>query len=188
MTTIHSTTLNLFGLFLPLTLAIGCVSPGLEGRVQALEREADRQAVTRLMYAYAHGIDGFDEALLRTAFAEDAVAEYKGVNFPMDLRLEGIDAIVEWLKSSVGHRKEAAPWHYMSTALVEVGIDGDKDRATLKTFQHNRTMSGVGVYSVEARRTPGGWRIAKLHLDERLLDAELLESMDDEAGRDFPIK
>jgi hypothetical protein len=40
-----------------------CAQPGLETRVQALEVEADRQAVIRLIHAYTHGIDSMDEAL-----------------------------------------------------------------------------------------------------------------------------
>lgn len=162
----------------------GCSHGSLEARLVALEREADRQAVTRLMHDYAHGIDGFDEDLLRRAFAPDAIAEYKGANFPMDLRLEGVEAIVGWLRESVGHRENAVPWHYMSTARVEV----EGDRATMQTFQHNRNMSGVGVYTAEARRDPAGWRLVRLRLDERLLDEELLESMRRNEERGFPLE
>lgn len=156
-----------------LFLGLGCAQTNLEERVRDLEREADRQAVTRLMYGYAHGIDGMDESLLRETFAEDAVAHYEGVNFPMDDHLEGVDAIVAWLRTNVGGREDAVPWHYMSTALVDVS----GDHATLRTFQHNRTMAGVGLYIVEAQRREEGWRITSLHLEERILDPGLLESL-----------
>ena len=156
-----------------LLVCTACAQPNLEDRVRRLEIEADRQAAIRLMHAYAHGIDSLDEALLRETFADDAVAEYVGANFPMNERLEGIDAILKWLRANVGGRKNAVPWHYMSTALVDV----DGDRATVRTFQHNRTLSGVGLYTIEARRTSAGWRIGKLHLDERILDQQLLESL-----------
>jgi hypothetical protein len=159
-----------------------CAQPNLEERVRTLEVEADRQAAIRLMHTYAHGIDSMDEALLRETFAEDAVAEYVGANFPMNERLEGIDAILTWLRANVGGRENAVPWHYMSTALVDV----DGDRATVRTFQHNRTLSGVGLYTIEARRTSLGWRIGKLHLDERILEEELLESLHKgTSGSDF---
>jgi len=161
---------------------LACAQPDLEARVRALEVEADRQAVIRLMHAYAHGIDSMDEALLELTFAVDAVAEYVGVNFPMDLRLEGVDAILEWLRSSVGGREGAVPWHYMSTDRVEM----DGDRATLWTFQHNRHMSAIGLYTVEARRTQGGWRIQSLHLDERILDENLLERVNRDGVRKNP--
>ncbi|MAG30807.1 MAG: hypothetical protein CL908_07960 [Deltaproteobacteria bacterium] len=161
-----------------LAVALACVSPDFEARVEALERDADRRAVTGLIQAYAHGIDGMDEVLLRRTFAADAVAEYVGVNFPMDDRLEGIDAILGWLRLHIGDREGALPWHYMSTHLVEV----EGDRATLRSFQHNRHMSGVGLYTVEARRTIDGWRIQKLRLEERILSEELLERL----GADSP--
>jgi hypothetical protein len=165
----------------PLFGVIGCAQPRLEARVQALEVEADRQAVIRLMHAYAHGVDSMDEALLGRTFAVDAVAEYVGVNFPMDLRLEGIDAILEWLRSSVGDREGAVPWHFMSTDRVEV----DGDHASLRTFQHNRHMSAIGLYTVEARRTSDGWRIQSLHLDERILEESLLKRLNREGvGKD----
>ncbi|MBY0400712.1 nuclear transport factor 2 family protein [Myxococcota bacterium] len=153
--------------------SLGCGHAVLEQRIKVLEVEADRQAVIRLIHQYAHGIDGHDEALLRQTFTADAVAEYKGVNFPMDVHLEGFAAILEWLNAQVGSREGAAPWHYMDTHLVEV----KGHRATLKTFQHNRLLSGVGVYTVDAVRTSQGWRIQKLHLDERILDPKLLEQM-----------
>ncbi len=153
--------------------ALGCGHAALDRRIDALEVEADRQAVIRLIHQYAHAIDGRDEKLLSATFTADAVAEYKGVNFPMDVRLDGFPAIREWLNAQVGNREGALPWHYMDTHLVEV----DGNRASLKTFQHNRHLSGVGLYTVEAVRTAQGWRIQKLHLDERLLDPERLEQM-----------
>ena len=153
--------------------SLGCGHATLDRRIRQLEVEADRQAVIRLIHQYAHAIDGRDEDLLRATFTADAVAEYKGVNFPMDVRLEGFPAILEWLNAQVGGREGALPWHYMDTHLVTV----EGNRASLRTFQHNRHLSGVGVYTVEAVRTALGWRIQKLHLDERLLDPELIEEM-----------
>jgi SnoaL-like domain len=161
------------------TAALGCSHGDLETRVRALEVEADRQAVIRLIHQYAQGLDGRDEALLRRTFAADAVAVYKGVNFPMDVRLEGFPAIWEWLNAQVGSRESAAPWHYMDTHLVDV----TGDAATLKTFQHNRHLSAVGVYTVDAVRTDQGWRIQKLHLDEQILDPKLLEDVNTPASQ-----
>ena len=72
----------------------------------------------------------------------------------------------------------------MSTHLVD--IDGDE--ATLRTFQHNRHMSGVGLYTIRARRTKDGWRIVKLHLDERILDPPLLERLHSESTGPDPVR
>jgi len=153
-------------------LVLGCHGTMLR-RIRTLEVEADRQAVIRLIHQYAHGVDGRDKVLLTRTFTSDAVAEYKGVNFPMEVRLEGFPAIAAWLDAQMATREVTAPWHYMDTHLVEV----TGNRATLETFQHNRTLSAVGVYTVEAVRTAHGWRIQKLHLDERILDPKLLEEV-----------
>lgn len=152
---------------------LGCGHTELNKRIHALEIEADRQAVIRLIHQYAHGIDFRDEPLLSRTFTADAVAEYNGVNFPMKVRLEGYPAIREWLNAQVGKRENAAPWHYMDTELVAV----DGNRATLKAYQHNRTLAGVGVYTVEAVRSSLGWRIQKLRLEEQILDPKLLEEV-----------
>lgn len=167
-----SKVLALLALALVVT-GLGCGHTELNLRIRSLEIEADRQAVIRLIHQYAHGIDGKDEALLRRTFTADAVAEYNGVNFPMKVRLEGFPAILEWLNAQVGKREGSGPWHYMDTELVEV----DGNRATLEAYQHNRTLSGIGVYTVEAVRTSLGWRIQKLHLDEQILDPKLLENV-----------
>lgn len=141
----------------------------LEARVRALEVEADRSAVCRLIQAYIHGIDSMDEALLARTFAKDPVAEYVGVNFDMDVRLEGFDAIFAWIRENLGGRENGVPWHYVDTHLVEV----EGDSATLLTYMHNRYMASIGLYTVTARRTPEGWRIAKLRLEGQILDPEL---------------
>ena len=152
---------------------LGCGHTELNLRIRSLEIEADRQAVVRLIHQYAQGIDAMDKEMLQRTFTADAVAEYNGVNFPMKVRLEGFPAILEWLNAQVGKREGAGPWHYMDTELVDV----DGNRATLKAYQHNRTLSGIGVYTVEAVRTSLGWRIQKLHLDEQILDPKLLEDV-----------
>ncbi len=151
----------------------------LEARLARLEAEADRQAVERLIHAYAHGIDTMDEALLRRTFAADAEAEYRGLNFPMHEDLNGVDSIIEWLRTNVGGRKTAAPWHFMSTHLIE--LEAGSDHAKLRTFQHNRSMGGIGVYTVDAQRTDAGWRIQKLRLEERILDEVLLKRLNPKA-------
>ncbi|MGI9583962.1 MAG: nuclear transport factor 2 family protein [Acidimicrobiia bacterium] len=135
----------------------------------ALEVEADRSAVIRLMAQYIQGLDALDEALLARTFVKDAVAEYVGANFDMDVHLEGIEAILAWIRENFGSREDAVPWHYVDTHVVEV----EGDTATLRSYLHNRHMSSIGLYTVNARRTPQGWGIAKLHLEGRILDPEL---------------
>lgn len=164
---------RLLAFFACLLALSGCGHVALERRIALLEQEADRQAVIRLIEQYAHGIDGRDDALLARTFTADAVATYKGLNYPMDVRLEGFPAIRDWLGAQLADGTRSIPWHYMDTHLVEV----DGDHAKLKTYQHNRTLAGVGVYTVDAVRTADGWRIARLHLDQRILDPKMLEDV-----------
>lgn len=144
-------------------VASGCTTRETERRLVALERAADRQAVIELVYQYAYGLDRGDHELLGAIFLPDASAEYVGVDTPLDVRLEGRQAILDWLRATDHGRNP--PGHYMATPNVEV----EGDRAQLHAYQHNRELSGAGLYTIEAVRTPDGWRIAKLHLDQHTL-------------------
>lgn len=145
-------------------LAAGCRGPAFESRIAALEVAADRQAVIQLINQYAYGLDRGDQAALEAIFLPDAIAEYVGVDNPLDVRLEGIAAILAWLRETDHGR--SAPGHYMASHVVTV--DGDEARMT--AYQHNLDVSGAGLYTIDARRTPDGWRIARLRLDQRTLE------------------
>ena len=134
-------------------------------------RVADRQEVEALMYRYALGVDSLDREVLAGVFAPDAVAEYKAVEpspFELDEHLEGFDNIFAWLESVLAERGDARPTHFITNPLIEL----DGDRARLQVYMHNRGMTGGGVYRIDAARTPDGWRIQKLHLDEQTFDPE----------------
>lgn len=133
--------------------------------VQAL---ADRLEVLELSSRYAWGVDAVDREELARVFAPDAVAEYIGVGanaLALNERLKGFDAIFDWLHRNLGHRKgtEGLPVHFVTNQIVEL----HGDRADLRYYMHNRWMAAGGVYYVEAIRTPKGWRIAKLRLEEQ---------------------
>ncbi|MBW2274424.1 MAG: nuclear transport factor 2 family protein [Deltaproteobacteria bacterium] len=126
---------------------------------------SDRLELTELINRYALGIDSMDGELLAAVFTPDAVADYEIEPLGIREHLEGFDAIVGWLRSMLGERENAVPWHFMSTHIVEI----DGDRARVRAYQHNRHMSGIGLYTADAIRTAEGWRIEKLHLEEQLL-------------------
>jgi len=153
----------------------GCLQRGAADSQRAAELQAlvDRLEVRELINRYALGVDSLDRTLLETVFAVDAVADYVGTNFPLDAHLEGFDAIFGWLEESVGGRGNTVPWHFMSTHLVEV----DGDSARLRAYQHNRHMSGIGLYTVDAERKASGWRIVRFRLEERILDEQMLERL-----------
>lgn len=133
----------------------------------------DRLDVIELSSRYAWGIDTLDRDLLAHTFAPDAVAEYKGVGEPrfnLDEHLEGFDAIFAWLQKNLGSRSgwKGVPMHFVQNHLVE--LQGDS--ATLKFYMHNRAMSAGGIYTFKAIRTPAGWRISRLLLQEQLWKPE----------------
>ena len=157
-----SIVLRLVFLALLASLVPGCRYSALESRIADLEIAADRQAVAQLIHQYAWGLDRGDQARLAAIFLPDAVAEYVVVDPPLEVRLEGAQAILEWLRETDHGR--SPPGHYMATQIVEI----EGDRARLYAYQHNRDVSGAGLYTLDARRTPDGWRIAKLHLDQHM--------------------
>lgn len=138
-------------------------------RALAADAAQDYFEIMQLSSKYAWGIDTVDRALLATVFAPDAVAEYVAVGEnPMDLneRLVGFDNIFAWIHKQLGHREgtKGLPWHFVTNQVVE--LHGDK--AELRYYMHNRPMVAGGVYRVQAVRTPQGWRIARLRLEEQL--------------------
>lgn len=171
----------IFRVFAPLLcmIALGCAS------VADSRDTRDRLAIAALASQYAWGVDTLDPALLGRTFASDASAHYLAVGpNPMNLdeRLDGFDAIYGWLYANLAHRTGTAglPMHFVSNELVML----EGDTATLRFYMHNRASSVGGVYTVEARRTQGGWRIASLLLEEQTWDASAY-AHDDHAQQYF---
>ena len=136
----------------------------------------DQLALTELSHRYAWAIDTMDRELLAQVFTPDAQAHYVEVGpkvLGLDARLDGFDEIHAWLESGLGHRKGPAglPWHFMSNHLIEL----DGDRAKMRFYMHNRPLAAGGVYYVDAVRTPEGWRMARLRLEEQTWKAEAYE-------------
>lgn len=147
-----------------LVTSVACVAPADSDAA----RTADQLALIELTHRYAWGIDTNDREMLATVFAPDAKAHYVEVGkkvLDLDVRLDGFDAIYEWLHAGLGGRKGAdgLPWHFMSNHLIDL----DGDTASMTWYMHNRTMAAGGVYYVEAVRTKAGWRIKQLRLEEQ---------------------
>lgn len=142
-----------------------------DGAAASASRLADRLDVISLASGYAWGVDTLDREMLAGVFAADAVADYVAVGpNPMNLdeHLEGFPAIFDWLHANLAHRKGTAglPMHFVSNELAHV----DGDAALLRYYMHNRASSVGGVYYVKAVRTPEGWRIRHLRLEEQTWD------------------
>lgn len=128
----------------------------------------DYYQILELSSRYAWGMDTLDKELLSTVFSSDAHAHYKIVNdspIQLDKKIQGLDAIFEFLQSSFSNRKgfELLPWHFVSSHIVEI----DGDNASLRFYMHNRPGTAGGVYYMQVARTPQGWRVKDLRLDEQ---------------------
>jgi len=51
-------------------------------------------------------------------------------------------------------------------------VELDGDRAEMRNYMHNTNSSIAGIYHTQARRTKDGWRLTKLHLEERFVDTD----------------
>ena len=137
----------------------------------------DRLELVELTHRYAWAIDTVDRDELARFFTPDASAHYVEVGpkvLGLDVRLEGFDEIWDWLYQGLAHRKGPAglPMHYMSNHLIEL----EGDTARLRYYMHNRSLAAGGVYYAEAVRTPAGWRVAKLRLEEQTWKPEVYEN------------
>ena len=141
----------------------------------------DRLDIIELLARYHHAVDAKDWPTLRALFIADAVAEYRGLDttkdlFGLDGRIEGHDAIVEWIR--VGQdpfQYGGAPTHFMTNHVIE-HLDGDHARTRSSFFDLDMVtglLFGSGYYVVEHARAPQGWRIAHLLLEQRLADNAL---------------
>jgi hypothetical protein len=124
---------------------------------------ADRFEIGELLDRYAHAIDAWDWDLLATVFTSDAVVDFSSVGHYVaaDAKVSGFDAIVAWYKMAL--EPFFGVLHFMGNHLIRV----DGDSARTKSYMHVLSMPMGGLYETECVRTPEGWRIKLLVLDER---------------------
>jgi hypothetical protein len=124
-----------------------------------VQQLADRAEITDVMSRYCFAVDFRDFEALRSVFHANAEATY--VLSPLglgldDVKLSGVDAIIEWLASVLGSLGEPAPRHAMTNHLIEV----EGDRAHSRSY----LAGGNGLYTVEHWRTPDGWRASRFEM------------------------
>ena len=111
----------------------------------------DRLDVIDALSRYCYAVDFGDWAALESVFAEDVSATYvlepHGLD---DVHRSDRESIVAWLRSVLGERSAQAPMHAMTNHLVSVDGDTARSRSYL--------AGAPGTYTVEWRRTAGGWR------------------------------
>lgn len=131
---------------------------------------ADTLAIVETLYRFAAGIDLKDVALLASAFAPDAVSDFRpaaakaGFEYPV---LQGRDAIVAALSGSL---KSLDTTHSVSNPRAS--IDGDSARLdALVEAQHvpaddpSRHYLMKNRYDVELVRQDGAWAIRRVTID-----------------------
>jgi hypothetical protein len=127
----------------------------------------DRAEIIELLHRYALAIDTGDWALLHGLFTPDAEADFSsmGQYAAGESSMRGADAIVAWLRAALAPFPDVL--HFMSNHIVELR----GDRASTLTYMHVLHMEMGGIYRCEVVRTPTGWRLARLSLEERRFDA-----------------
>lgn len=131
---------------------------------------ADRLAVVETLHRFAAGIDQRDDDLLASAFAEDAVSDFRpaaakaGFEYPV---LQGRAAIVAALSGSLA---EIDTTHSVSNPRVR--LDGDSARLDalveaqhLPRHDHSRHYLMKNRYEVDLVRREGAWLIRHMVID-----------------------
>lgn len=131
---------------------------------------ADKLAVVETLYRFAAGIDLRDRELLSSAFADNAVSDFRpaaakaGFEYPI---LNGRSTIVEALLNSLGGLDTT---HSMSNPRV--AVDADSARVdVLVEAQHVSRKDAASQYLMKNRyqvvliRRGAGWEIQKVTVD-----------------------
>ena len=132
------------------------------------QRLLDRLELVELVSRYARAVDQCDWPAFGQIFASDADADYSAAarraGSEEQARLagprpRGRAAIVSWLQSARAGGPEQM--RFLTNNIVEE-LAGN--RARTWHYVHER-HGAYGSYQVEAVRTTGGWRIARLTAD-----------------------
>jgi hypothetical protein len=124
--------------------------------VQALQ---DRFDIHDVLFRYSAGVDSFDNAAVRSAFADEIWAQY-GNSEPVT----DPDALAAWIDEATA----SIIWQHHLLSPYTVEIDGDQAKALsyLTSYQVFREQPDAAVvlvarYHDELRRTPAGWKISR---------------------------
>ena len=133
-----------------------------------LEAAADRLEIAELMYRYAWAIDKWERALLSDVFADDAEGDFSAMADYVegDGIARGRATVIAWLRSAI--EKFPDVLHFLSNPLVTLK---GANAADITTYMHVLHLPMGGIYHCKAMRTAQGWRIHRLRLEERRLEA-----------------
>ena len=123
----------------------------------------DQVQIGDVLVRYATGIDQRDWELFRTCWTSDVVADYGDIG-----EFTGVDAVTEFMVAS--HDAMGPTHHRLSNFVIDVGRDGDPDRACARCYVHavliavpgdsSSWIDALGHYDDIFLRTTDGWRIS----------------------------
>lgn len=131
---------------------------------------SDKQSVLEALYRFAAGIDLRDRALLASAFAENAISDFRpaaakaGFEYPV---LQGRDIIVEALASSLS---QVDTTHSISNPRVMIDGDGASVDMLVEAQHVSRDDPGSHYlmknrYDVALSRRGDAWVIEQVTVD-----------------------
>lgn len=142
----------------------------MENHIVKIQETADKLAIIDVLYRYTAGLDLRDKDLIASAFAADAVSDFRpagkkaGFEYPV---LEGRDVIVAALTGSLS---QIDTTHSVSNPRVS--IDGDKavvdalvEAQHLPANDHSRHYLMKNRYDVEMVRQNEMWLIQRVTVD-----------------------
>ncbi len=121
------------------------------------------EEIRRLKYRYLRCVDLKLWAEFADVFAEDAVAEYDTPVLGKTLRLEGRDAIVQYMRENLDDGKISAH----TAGCPEIELDGDRATGiwslddTIIIPEHRLLIRGAAFYYDTYRREDGRWLVEK---------------------------
>lgn len=125
----------------------------------------DRLAIQDLLIAYAHAVDSLhDIDGICDVFAEDAVFDLSGINFPS---LNGHKEIRKFFEDTFSNMSAHA--HYLTNFAI-TAYDGDTASIRAYVIGMGKYKAGGGItvhgrYFFDVRRTEAGWKATRYTMD-----------------------
>ena len=119
----------------------------------------DRTEIADVLYRYSSAVDSFDRDGVRSALADDILAQYGNAE-----PVEGGDKLATWIAEATA----TVIWQHHLLNVYHITIDGDQAKTlsyltSYQVFKENPDAAIILVarYHDELKRTGDGWKISK---------------------------